>query len=128
MHFKWSFKILELNSISSTNIRLKSLPDRDKSNQNTGPERRPVSSVKGRRQKKVNLVVYLIYSSYACIVSSLIILILNPFMGYCFQNSLVIEYECLCPRWSSRQWSVESIKKRSCHHSDVLIIVLIDCK
>lgn len=33
-------------------VALKSLPDRDKSNQNTGPERRPVSSVKGRRQKK----------------------------------------------------------------------------
>lgn len=33
-------------------VVLKTLPDRDKSNQNTGPERRPVSSVKGRRQKK----------------------------------------------------------------------------
>ncbi|KAJ6884564.1 hypothetical protein NC652_031539 [Populus alba x Populus x berolinensis] len=78
-------------------VVLKNLPDRDKSNQNTGLERRSISSVKGRRQKKVNLVVYLIYSSYACIVSSLIFFILNPFLGCCFQNSLVIEYECLCP-------------------------------
>ncbi|KAJ6884563.1 hypothetical protein NC652_031539 [Populus alba x Populus x berolinensis] len=33
-------------------VVLKNLPDRDKSNQNTGLERRSISSVKGRRQKK----------------------------------------------------------------------------
>ncbi|CAK7327857.1 unnamed protein product [Dovyalis caffra] len=44
---------LKLTSISSTNIRFKNLPDRNKSNQNNGLECGPISSVKGQRQKKM---------------------------------------------------------------------------